>query len=68
MRIVVTIKEIKRKTQFDKSVKMTMRLDQSPDDRVATYNTGIKVFEKLKQSFIDNGGGVNDDGTVYLCK
>jgi hypothetical protein len=66
MRIIMNLTE--KKEQWKTFVKITARLDISPGDSIAEINTGTKVFERIKASLLADGGGVNEDGSVWLCK
>lgn len=66
MRIIMNVKE--QKEQWKTFVKITARLDISPEDSIAEINTGTKVFERIKASLLADGGGVNEDGSAWLCK
>lgn len=66
MRIIMNLTE--KKEQWKTFVKITARLDISHEDTIAEINTGTKVFEKIKASLLADGGGVNEDGSVWLCK
>lgn len=66
MRIKMNVKE--QKEQWKTLVKITAKLDISPEDTIAEINTGTKVFEKIRDSLLADGGGEDKDGTIWVCK
>lgn len=66
MKIIIDVKE--KKDIWGIAIELVMKLVTSPDDRIATTNTGNRVFEKITQAFLDDGGFIDEEGNVRLIK